>query len=197
MSFSIAVKNKLDMKREFLKFLFSGHCSSGSTLRTMGSAVKNILRENSMGVILVTTTLAGMEEFMSGLINSGAEVAHARNGSAAIEMIKPHAPALVVIDNGLSDFNPFELAEELTRVNPMATTAVTSFPPPEIQKHLNMLKSISQTDRRPDFEQAQLARMVLDRFCWKSSDSMNPASHCKDTLPMNNINMTSSVFVLT
>jgi len=77
-----------------------------------------------MIVIVATPTLAGLEGFTKGLIDSGAEVAHARNGMAALEMAKARSPALVVVDSDLKDFRPFELVTELARVDASINTAV-------------------------------------------------------------------------
>lgn len=79
-----------------------------------------------MLVIVATPTMAGLEEFTRGLIDSGAEVAHARSGMSALEMAKSRAPALVVVDGGLKDFRPFELVTELARVDASINTAVMS-----------------------------------------------------------------------
>jgi len=79
-----------------------------------------------MLVIVATPTMAGLEGFTRGLIDSGAEVAHARSGMSALEMAKARAPALVIVDGGLKDFRPFELVTELTRVDASINTAVMS-----------------------------------------------------------------------
>lgn len=79
-----------------------------------------------MLVILATPTLAGLEGFTQGLMDSEAEVAHARSGMAALEMARVRAPALVVVDEGIGDFQPFELVAQLSRVNAAINTAVMS-----------------------------------------------------------------------
>ncbi len=84
-----------------------------------------------MLVILATPTLAGLEGFTQGLIDSGAEVVHARSGMAALEMAKVRSPVLVIVDASMSDFRPFELVLELTRVNALINSAVMSALSPE------------------------------------------------------------------
>lgn len=84
-----------------------------------------------MLVIVATPTLAGLESFTKGLIDSGAEVVHARSGMAALEMAKARSPVLVAVGGDLSDFRPFELVTELTRVNAVINTAVMSALSPE------------------------------------------------------------------
>jgi DNA-binding response OmpR family regulator len=84
-----------------------------------------------MLVLLATPTLAGLEGFTKGIMDSGAELVHARSGMAALEMTKLRTPALVVVDADLHDFRPFELVSQLARVNAMVNTAVMSGLAPE------------------------------------------------------------------
>lgn len=79
-----------------------------------------------MLVIVATPTMAGLEGFTRGLIDSGAEVAHAKSGMAALEMAKARHPLLIVVDGGLKDFRPFELVGEIARMDATINTAVMS-----------------------------------------------------------------------
>lgn len=163
----------------------------------MGIEAVNILKESNLRIMLVTTTLAGMEGFMSGLINSGAEVTHARNGMTAIEMMKTRSPALVVVDSGLSDFNPLELAAELRRVNPMVTTMVMGGIRPNHHKRSHKLNITAKIANRPDLEQARFVMMALKRFSRKHFGPVDPASHRKDAAPTSNASTANPMFVLT
>jgi len=79
-----------------------------------------------MLVIVATPALAGLEGFIKGLSDSGAEVVHARSGMAALEMAKVRAPVLLVVGGDIPDFRPFELVSALTRVNAAINSAVMS-----------------------------------------------------------------------
>ena len=79
-----------------------------------------------MLVIVATPTLAGLEGFTTGLIDSGAEVVHVRNGMEALAVAKVRVPSLVVVDGNLSDFRPFALVTELVHINAAINTAIMS-----------------------------------------------------------------------
>ena len=118
-----------------------------------------------MLVIVATPTLAGLEGFIKGLIDSRAEVAHARSGMATLEMSKAHPPALVVVDSDLPDFKPFELVAQLARMNAAITTAVISGLPPEtFHDKAEGLGVLTQLNTQPDFADAQGIMTTLRRI---------------------------------
>lgn len=115
-----------------------------------------------MLVILATPTLAGLEDFTKGLMDAGADVAHARSGMAALEMTKQRSPALVVVDGHLSDFKPLELVTAVARTNAMVNTAVMSASSPEqFHDEAEGLGVLAQVAVHPS---AQDAKAVMDRL---------------------------------
>lgn len=118
-----------------------------------------------MLVIVATPTLSGMEGFIKGLIDSQAEVVHARSGMATLEMAKTRSPELVVIDSDLPDFKPFELVAQLARLNATITTAVISdLPPDKFHDKAEGLGILTQLSTQPDSSEAQGVMTILRRI---------------------------------
>jgi CheY-like chemotaxis protein len=121
--------------------------------------------EESMLVIVATPTLAGLEGFIEGLIDSQAEVAHTRSGMATLEMAKVHPPALVVVDSDLPDFKPFELVAQLARLNAAITTVVISgLPPDTFHDQAEGLGVLAQLSTQPAYADAQSVMTTLSRI---------------------------------
>lgn len=133
-----------------------------------------------MLVIVATTTMAGLEGFTKGLMDSGAEVAHARSGMAALEMARVRAPVLVVVDGALADFRPAELVSELARVNAVINTAVMSMLPPD-QFH-DALEGLGVLAQIPSHPGEADARAVMGRLraVLSASDNSQPRAGARD-----------------
>jgi len=118
-----------------------------------------------MLVIVAASTMAGLEGFTEGLIDSGAEVAHARSGMAALEMAKVRTPALVIVESDLPNFSCFELVRELARINAAITTAVVSgLPPEEFHDRAEGLGVLKQIRPQPGRDDAHSVMAHLKRI---------------------------------
>jgi len=74
--------------------------------------------------ILVTQRASEMGDFRKGLGAGGAAVETVPDGETALSVVKRDAPDLVVIDEGLSDFEPLPLVVKVIMANALANTAV-------------------------------------------------------------------------
>ncbi|WP_319541383.1 hypothetical protein [uncultured Pseudodesulfovibrio sp.] len=80
-----------------------------------------------MSIVFATTRGASLGEFIDSLADSsGQNIDVVPTGSAALEAVKAGAVKLVVIDEGLSDFDSLGLALEIIKVNAMVNTATVT-----------------------------------------------------------------------
>jgi DNA-binding NarL/FixJ family response regulator len=78
-------------------------------------------------IVLATNRLEAMQAFVEGLSsNPEVHLEHVVSGAEALETARASAPHLVIIDTGLQDCEPLELARKLLRVNAMVNTVVVS-----------------------------------------------------------------------
>ncbi len=78
-------------------------------------------------IVLATDRLEAMQAFVEALSsNPEVRLQHVTSGAEALETVRLSAPHLVIIDTGLADCEPLELAQKLLRVNAMVNTAVVS-----------------------------------------------------------------------
>jgi len=80
-----------------------------------------------MSIVFATTRGESLGEFMDSLADSsGQNIDVVSSGTAALEAVKDGAVKLVVIDEGLSDFDSLDLALEVIKVNAMINTATVT-----------------------------------------------------------------------
>jgi len=78
-------------------------------------------------IVLATNRLEAMPAFVEALSsNPEVDLQHVVSGAEALETARASAPHLVIIDTGLADCAPLELARNLLRVNAMVNTVVAS-----------------------------------------------------------------------
>jgi len=78
-------------------------------------------------IVLATTRLQAWQAFAAALsANPEVHLQHLGSGAEALEAARTSAPHLVIIDTGLADHEPLELAQKLLMVNAMVNTAVVS-----------------------------------------------------------------------
>ncbi|BDQ37998.1 hypothetical protein SYK_23580 [Pseudodesulfovibrio nedwellii] len=80
-----------------------------------------------MSIVFATTRGDSLGEFIDSLADSsGQNIDVVPSGAAALEAVKDGAVKLVVIDEGLSDFDSLTLALEVIKVNAMVNTATVT-----------------------------------------------------------------------
>lgn len=79
----------------------------------------------SIPCIVVTSRPDAFVDFLKGLTASGElAVEVAENGSSGLEIIKTADPGLVVVDEGLPDYEPLALVVEVLMTNALFNSAV-------------------------------------------------------------------------
>ncbi len=80
-----------------------------------------------MSIIVATLRPKKISEFLIGLAEaSQMEVEVETTGAGALERVKAEKPELVIIDEGLPDFEPLQLVVEIMMVSAMTNTAVVT-----------------------------------------------------------------------
>jgi DNA-binding NarL/FixJ family response regulator len=80
-----------------------------------------------LGIVFATARPEALRAFAAALSsNPEVHLEHVASGAGALEAVRTAAPGLVIIDTGLPDMAPLELAQKLLLVNALVNTAVVS-----------------------------------------------------------------------
>jgi len=80
-----------------------------------------------MLIVVATTRPEEIQSFLGPLRSmDNAEIALAKDGAAALELVRSKSPAFVIVDEGLPDMKPFALVTEIMKINAMINTVAVS-----------------------------------------------------------------------
>ncbi|AGW13751.1 putative response regulator receiver protein [Megalodesulfovibrio gigas DSM 1382 = ATCC 19364] len=75
-------------------------------------------------ILVATSRLPDLAEFLQGLGSSGKALRHVESGAAALAVAADTPPQLIVFDHVLPDGNPLEFAGKLLQINALINAAV-------------------------------------------------------------------------
>jgi DNA-binding response OmpR family regulator len=80
-----------------------------------------------MLIIIATNRAQEIQDFITPLKQmNDAEIAIVQTGAITLEKVKSESPTFVIVDEGLADFEPLALVNEIVKINAMINTAVVS-----------------------------------------------------------------------
>jgi len=103
-----------------------------------------------MRIVLASPRAGGLEEFVDGLRQGGAEVAPCPDGESAVARARADRPDLVVIDENLPDQGPGHLVMALLQVDAgIATAVMSSLSDEEFHERTEGLGILARVPSRP------------------------------------------------